>query len=605
MNWQITAKSGSRQGVSWIVSDRPVTLGRSLACDITIGDPTVSRRHCELVQEGVCLKFRDLGSRNVTLINGRIAQECYLEVGDVLSLGNDAFVVAHALAHGDGERTHQAHSDNTTISLNSFVLMQNEESSREGGTPPATAEEMIRLFQFSQQLQRVDSEHSFASLCIAAAQEIFPESTEVYLCLRRSDESVDTFPRGVNLPDRTRVHVERALRTGRSTLEFARKHAFRAARQLCISPLRTTAGAHAALVVCSTERCPLWSKGDLAGLDALASVAAHYHISLARHAREVDQIPIVSQDVPADFLGNSEKAKSLRAKIRVASQTRLNTLITGEAGTGKGLAAQMIHRGSPKPNGHYVRVDCEVVGGESFARALLGEERPTVSGGRVIDVGYLDQANGGTLVFREIGALTGENQKLLQRVLERRAFVRSEGEGEVSFHGRIIATSRTNLELAVRDGAFRSDLLKTLSRQRLQIAPLRHRRGDIRALAQYFVTSERKNTRQKPVALTDDALGYLEELPLWGNAVELRSAISKAVRRGDGEVIESQDFTPTEEDDQARSTALDPLEHAEQMLIAAVIRQCGGDIDKASKVLGISRVEVERITRMIPGIPSH
>ncbi len=597
MTWQITAKTGTRRGVSWSVGEQPVTLGRSLSCDISINDPTVSRRHCEITFDGTGLYFRDLGSRNVTLVNGRIAKRCPLSVGDEISLGNDVFIVTQSVVtDASGSNTARPRTDNTTQSLSTTISLDSDDPKEAHFEYPASAQEMVRLYQLSRQLNRTRSTHDYAANCIQCIQDLFPVGVRVHVCLGSQAQALDIYPKGEVLPDRILKQVAKVLGGGRSLLKFDRKHAFQAAQQICVSPIRTVDGVLGAFVLRAALREAVLEETDLARLNAVASVAGLHPIAASDGDSTPDEVSLIPEDERIGFLGRSLGASALRAEIRSAAQTRLTTLIVGERGTGKVLAARMIHHQSPVPRGPLITANCETIAGPPFARTLLGEERPTESSGRIIDAGLLDQANGGTLILREVGALTLENQQLLSRTLAQRTFARLGSTGEVSFHGRVITTSRVELESLVTDGKFRGDLVKALSRIRLQIPPLRHRRADIRALAQHFLHNERKRAPRSVEGLTEDALGYLEELPLWGNAAELQATITRAARQGKGSWIESEDLSDSESQEHGiAEVSLDPLEHAEQTLIAAVVRQCDGDAERAARILGLSKVEVARI----------
>lgn len=605
MTWQITAKSGTRRGVSWSLGEQPVTLGRSLSCDISINDPTVSRRHCEISVEGTTLTFRDLGSRNVTLVNGRIEKQCILSVGDEISLGNDVFIITQSvIADASGSAPSQKRTDNTTQSLSTTISLDSEDPREAHFEYPASAKEMVRLYQLSRQLYRTRSAHDYATNCINCIRELFPPEIRAHVCLGTQAQALDIYPKGDVLSDRILKQVAKVLGGGRSVLKFDRKHAFQPAQQVCISPIRTADGVLGAFVLLSSLRESILEERDLSRLNAISSVAGLHRVAASDSDSTPNEIPIVPEDERVGFLGRSLGASALRAEIRSAAQTRLSTLIVGERGTGKVLAARMIHHQSAAPRGPMITANCEAIAGAPFARTLLGEERPTDSSGRIIDAGLLDQANGGTLILREVGALTLENQQLLCRTLGQRTFARIGSTGEVSFHGRVITTSRVELETLASEGKFRGDLVKALSRIRLQIPPLRHRRADIRALAQHFLRNERNRAPRSVEGLTEDALGYLEELPLWGNAAELQATISRAARQGKGNWIESEDLNDGGTDGHTiTEVSLDPLEHAEQTLIAAVVRQCDGNAERAARILGISQLEVERIHNQFDKTP--
>jgi len=602
MTWQLTARTGLRRGVSWVIGDQPLILGRSLACDVIVSDPTVSRRHCELYCEDGRVKFRDLGSRNVALINGREVRECILDMGDELSLGTDAFILSRAAstANGNAWRTPPPERDTTTMSLGAKRAQEPWESGWFDADHPATAPEMVRLFQLSQQLHRASSLCEFATRCLLAVRDLVSEQADAFVCFRLGGGELDVYPRDNTPPARALKQVARAMQRGESLVKLDRKCGIRVAGQICIVPLCTNGGSHAALLLTSQARRFFLEDRDVRRLESVAGVAA-LHLPAVRERRYFADSYRDLEDGLQDVFGKSAAATALRADIGAAAKTRLNVLITGEAGTGKFCAARMIHRQSPPPRGTFIEANCEDIAGAAFARTLVGEEREDVGGGRIVEAGLLDQANGGTLVLQEIGALTPENQNLLVRALGSRSYARIGSAGEVPFHGRLIATTRSELDGAVRDGRFRADLLKLIGRLRLSIAPLRQRRADIRALAQQFLGLEKQRAPFRNSKLTEDALGYLEALPLWGNAAELRATVAEAVRRGRWEAIGLPEAAPEAgpEGEAAPAVALDPLEHAEKTLIAAVVRQCGGNIGRAAQILNMTELEVARISRQV------
>jgi DNA-binding NtrC family response regulator len=606
MTWQITAKSGSRRGMSWLIGNRPITLGRSLNCEITVSDPTVSRRHCEIAQVGQRVKFRDLGSRNVTLINGRISDECYLELGDELSLGTDSFIVTREVEERPAYPATPRRSDDTTVSFCSFQLPKQSEEDHTDLDESDPIEVVSRLYQMSQQLHQAQSEAEFSTQCLRSLQDVFPVGSTAYVLFRYPDDTIVAYPSIKSIPERVLKQINESISSGTSSLKTYRKRALRPPKQVCVSPLISEKYTPAAIILIDKVGKHPLDETHLKRLDDFGKVAALHLTGLTQRLRTSKSANERMDSDAIEFLEKIENSTELRERFLEAASTRLNTLITGEPRTGKKLAAQMIHRQSAAPKGPMILRDCQRIAGDSFACDLLGEEQVDEDGSRIVTEGLLEQANGGTLILANIGALTPGNQGLMARVLDSKAFIRLGASGATTFRGRIISTSREEPENLVRDGKFRADLLRAIARQRLHTPPHRTRRNSIRNLAKHLLRLDNKEASQPVQDLADEAIDYLKELPLKGDTLELRRAISHAAQQRAGASPEKgQTAVPPMQEGawktEQEHDELDPLEHAEDTLLRAIVHQCAGDTAKAARMLGIPQCEVERIAKSSPG----
>lgn len=608
MTWLLTAKSGSSRGESWMIGAKPIVLGRSLSCDITIGDPTVSRKHCEVKLDGDGVVFRDLGSRNISLVNGRAVEECRLLVGDELSLGTESFILTRALSNDIPAPAGTDHVGNTTVSLDDALhLTEEEEGAPAAKTFPATVQELLRLYHFGRKLSKAHGEAEFAALCVQELEEAFPARIEPAVCCV-APEGLTWYPKGFMPSPDLLEQVWDTMRRGDATLSSyrAKRLFFKEVVVAGTAPMVATGHCRGALVILSPARDYIPDPGVLAHLNGIAQTASPYLGSIEQRESSITAAESASDPETVQFLGNSADVEALRAEIQGAARSGLNTLITGEPGTGKELAAHLIHNHETPSPGPIVSVNCMTLAGAQFLSALCGSEGP-VDGhdGVTVRPGLLDQANGGTLVLRELDALTEANQAELLHLLEQGSFTRTGNNQAHSLRIRFISTSSRDMEQAVSQGAFRRDLLRLLGRQRIHIKPLRRRPTDIRTLAEHFVDSGKRQGTHDLKGLTEEALAYLEELPLRGNVLELRNTINQAALHSRSEWIGTQEIrnaiTPTTE----HQAVLEPLEKAERMLIGAVLTQCDGNTRAAAEILGLPLEAVEKLAANHPRFKGH
>ncbi len=606
MTWLLTAKSGSSRGESWTIGSRPIVMGRSLSCDITIGDPTVSRKHCEVKLDGDGVAFRDLGSRNVSLVNGRAVEACRLLVGDELSLGSESFILTRTSVAGPPSPPESDPRGSTTVSLDEAIyLRDSEDSAPLLQNYPSTVQDLVRLHNFSRKLGKAHREDEFAALCLQELEETFPARVTPALCCAGA-AGLNWYPKGFKPGDDLMAQVADAMARGDACMRShrAKRLFFKEVIISGVAPMMTSGRCRGALVIQSLARDYILEPDALAQLGAIAQSASPYLGSLEFRGELTP-----SQDLPihrehVQFLGQSRTVEELRSEIGNAARTGLNTLITGEAGTGKELAAHLIHSHGATPQGPIISTNCMTLSGANFVSSLTGTVTLDGEDRETIHEGLLEQANGGTLVLRELDALTPDNQLELLRLLERGAYARSGGSQVFAFNERIVGTTSKDMDRLAAQGEFRKDLLKLIGRQRIHIKPLRRRPSDIRALAEFFVDSGMRQGAHQVKGLTEDALAYLQELPLHGNALELRSTITQAALQSQSEWLGTQDLRNAATPRSERESVLEPLENAERTLISAVLAQCNGNTQVAAEILGLPVATLEKMTAGMVGLKS-
>jgi two-component system response regulator AtoC len=233
---------------------------------------------------------------------------------------------------------------------------------------------------------------------------------------------------------------------------------------------------------------------------------------------------------PDVFVGQSPAARQVRELLAKLTQVPFSALIiTGETGTGKGLAARIVHHAGPRAEGPLVEVNCAALPRELLESELFGHEAGAFTGARGRRRGLIEQAHGGTIFLDEIGEMPVDLQAKLLKVIEDRSLRRLGGEREIQVDVQVLAATNQQLEERIRSGDFRVDLYHRLSVFRLELPPLRERIADIRELLPLFV-DEYNVIAGKRVSEIPDAVWQRLQAYYWpGNVRELRNVVERCV----------------------------------------------------------------------------
>lgn len=273
------------------------------------------------------------------------------------------------------------------------------------------------------------------------------------------------------------------------------------------------------------------------------------------------------------------------------AQFESTVLIEGETGSGKELAARALHNRSPRAKGPFVAVNCAGLSESLVASQLFGHRRGAFTGAVQDQKGVFEAADGGTLFLDEVGDIPATVQTSLLRALQEREILRVGDVQPRKVDVRVVAATHRDLARAVEEGAFRADLLYRIRVARIRLPPLRERRGDIRLLADRFLTEMRAVTGRPVEEFAPDALRRLLDYPWPGNVRELRSAIELATIRCRGKRIEPFDLPPelASMPAPAGETEDEERERYREALAAA-----DGNRTQAAKRLGVSRATLYR-----------
>ena len=229
------------------------------------------------------------------------------------------------------------------------------------------------------------------------------------------------------------------------------------------------------------------------------------------------------------LIGSSSSMRIVLEQIRRVAPTNATVLIEGETGTGKEMIAQAIHDLSPRRGAAFQKVNCAAIPRELLESDLFGHERGAFTGAIAQKLGRFDLAHNGTLFLDEVGDMPLELQPKLLRVLQEHEFERLGSAQTRRVDVRLVAATNCGIEELVQENRFRSDLFYRLSVFPVRLPPLRERRGDIPALARYFVGLYAKRMGKGIDRISEETLDALVKHDWPGNVRELQNFIERAV----------------------------------------------------------------------------
>lgn len=297
-----------------------------------------------------------------------------------------------------------------------------------------------------------------------------------------------------------------------------------------------------------------------------------------------------------ELVGEGPAFEELRRLVAKVAASESTVLVRGETGTGKELVARSIHRLSPRRDEPFVVVDCAALNENLLQSELFGHEQGAFTGATRRKHGLFEAANGGTVFLDEIGDVSPAVQAALLRVLETSSFRHLGGTQELRVDVRLVAATNRDLERLAGEGKFRRDLYFRLNAIKIELAPLRQRRGEIPFLVEHYVAQHnaRHGTRKRVSAAAARILSAYD----WpGNVRQLRHVVERALVLADGDAIAPPDL-PAEVREAELGLAADrtalSLVEVERRHIARVLAEVGGHRARAAQILGISERNLYR-----------
>jgi len=330
-----------------------------------------------------------------------------------------------------------------------------------------------------------------------------------------------------------------------------------------------------------------------------------------RHALEASQLRQENidhrrqHDQQSEPVGRSAVMQGLREKLRRIAQHDTQILITGESGSGKEVCARYLHAHSRRHAGPFVRVSVASMSASSSAAELFGAEE-----GDEVLFGWLERANGGTLLLEDVADMDVGLQARLLGALQHGSFLREGGVEPVQFNARVVAATRLDLPAAVAAGSFREDLYYHLNVVPLHVPPLREHREDIPELLEHYVNtfSARENLAYRRFSVA--AQNRLRNYRWPGNVRELKNLVQRLLILGGGSEIEAGEVDAALGEGVAERAGAgglpgldlplkDAREQFERLYLENKLKETGGNITRLAALVGLERTHLYRKLRAL------
>jgi two-component system response regulator AtoC len=302
---------------------------------------------------------------------------------------------------------------------------------------------------------------------------------------------------------------------------------------------------------------------------------------------------------PDRMVGESPAVVAVKALLRkIAASPASTVLLTGESGTGKDLAAKVLHYNSGRAAKPFMNITCSALPDALLESELFGHERGAFTGADRQKRGLLETADGGTVFLDEIGEMVPGLQAKLLRFLEEKTFKRVGGSSDITVDVRVVGATNRNLQEEVRQGKFREDLFYRLNVLPIPLPPLRDRGEDIPLLVTFYVDAYNTEFKKRVQGATPDAMRRLQGYGWPGNIRELRNAIERAMLLTEEDTLTADDFplgaggTIRLGDRVELPAGGIDLEQLERSLVIQALERTGWNQTKAAALLGVNRDQI-------------
>lgn len=465
-----------RGGVDFLrrpVGQSEITVGRSPTNSIQITEPEISRIHCKIEPRGEKAVLIDL-STNGTFVNGCLAKESVLNIGDNIVLGSWEMAIERG---GDAISIDTIARDPQGTCIIKF--------------DPTT--KMLKSQAIDFRILSPDSAPFAHSVC----------GETVTLGHHASNT--------LSVPDPfvSRRHCSLSCHDGKITL----------------TDLGSTNGTFVNDM--RIKQCELPSEGTF----RIGRSTVQYNLSMRNEGIKPSKSMRMGK-----LIGKTQAMREIFTIIERIAPTDCTVCITGDSGSGKELVAHELHERSRRVHGPFVAINCGAIPASIIEGQLFGHEKGAFTGATERSAGLLEQADGGTLFLDEIGEMPLELQPRLLRALEDHKVRRIGGSSEIRFDARIICATNRDLIHMAQTGRFREDLLYRIFIVPIELPPLAGRREDIRAIADEIIAEATPSGRK--VQLTNGAWEKLLNHSWPGNVRELKNTIQRSIILSQGDMLD-------------------------------------------------------------------
>jgi DNA-binding NtrC family response regulator len=299
------------------------------------------------------------------------------------------------------------------------------------------------------------------------------------------------------------------------------------------------------------------------------------------------------------IVGASPALITVKALLRkVAGSPASTVLLSGESGTGKDLAAKVLHYNSDRASKPFMNITCSALPEALLESELFGHERGAFTGADRQKRGLLEMADGGTVFLDEIGEMVPALQAKLLRFLEEKTFKRVGGAVDIRVDVRVVAATNRHLQEEVRAGRFREDLFYRLNVLPIVLPPLRERAEDIPVLIEFYVDAYNREFKKHVRGVSPAAVKRLQAYGWPGNVRELRNVVERAMLLSEAEVLTEADLAVggagsvrLGERVELPASGID-LEQLERSLVVQALERTSWNQTRAATLLGLNRDQI-------------
>ena len=523
------AKDPSVNQISLPLPEGDFTIGRSAECTVAVGDKSLSRCHIIITKRGSEVIFRDGGGSGDIELNGQESLVGSFKIGDTITIGKTVLSLHESPPIPDEKGKGKSPSTSTakppTVRASQILPLLGAKQEKGGveGLLDGLLQYLVELLAAEQGFvllrKRGGPLYPVATYAVDNAKQLLAVSRTVYTRALESGEMVII----------SDTNQDPQLR---SSLTFALG---KDSRTIICAPLLHE-GLRLGVVYVDSKATGEELTNDR--LELLETVVALAATRLCRMEVRTELLVSKGALVAAQereraqeelIHGNGQAAKELLCNLQAAAKSDTSVLITGETGTGKEMVARSLHRLSNRRDKPFIALNCAALPLDLIEAELFGVEKGAYSGAEEQRAGHFESGQGGTIFLDEIGELPLEMQVKLLRILQEQKVTRLGGTKAIELDFRLVCATNCNLEEAIKEGSFRSDLYYRIKVYPIALLPLRERKEDILPLAAYFKGYFQKRYNKELKELSPEAEKLLLAFPWPGNVRQLRNTMERAV----------------------------------------------------------------------------
>jgi transcriptional regulator with GAF, ATPase, and Fis domain len=610
MQPRLLAISGLLTGTTQPLIDGQLNIGRDKSNELRLVDTVVSRKHCRIEHVGEQFEITDLDSHNGTFVNGIPIRQKAIQHGDTIRIGKSELVFLTHEGQFSAASKAQLSDRRFPSELSTIHVANTAEFPGLGVGVGRMARDLAALFKISTAINSIRDLQLLQQRLLQLILEVIPADDAAVVLLTDPDEdaySICTCSRdgGANPPVEIRRELVNRAIWERATVLTNTASESQATKNVLCMPLVAVERTIGVVYLTSPPGPATIREDHVHFLDLVSRIAAvTIENVLALDALRSENRHLKDELSPNKTLvGESGQIRRVEEFIVRVAQSDSTVLIRGESGTGKEVVARALHQNSPRRDRPFIAINCAAIPETLLESELFGHEKGAFTGAVSLRKGRLEASGDGTLFLDEIGELAPPMQAKLLRVLQQREFERVGGVHPVPFKARVLAATNKNLEQAIKSGDFRQDLYYRLNVVSITVPPLREHRDDVPLLALYFAAKYAEKSKRPFKGISHEARALLIGYSWPGNVRELENAIEHAIVLGMTDEILPEDLPESLLEEQSAGLPgaryHETLNETKKELIRSSMREAGGNVPAAARVLGIHPKYLHRLIRSL------